>query len=142
MNVLFVCSQNVGRSQMAAALYNVLATDGHADAAGIRVGDAEGQTLGERAKESEGAQDVLTAMEDLRVDLSHEKRKQLHKEQLADYDLVVVMSEPEIIPDWLEKADNAVYWDIPDPRFSGLDATRVARDAIKRDVVALLQTKG
>ncbi len=139
MNILFVCTQNVGRSQMAAALYNSLAAEGHADSAGTKVGDAEGQTLAERAKESPGARDVLTAMDDLGLDVSRKKRTQIREEQLAGYDKVVVMAEPDTIPGWLEKAENAVYWEVPDPRFSGLDATREARDAIKRNVVALLE---
>ena len=140
MNILFVCSQNVGRSQTAAALYNSLVSDGHADSAGTKVGDEEGQTLAERAKVSNGAKEVLQVMHELGMDLSRHTRKQVRPEQLAQYDKVIVMAEPDTIPDWLRQSDKFVYWDVPDPRYLGLDAHRITLDALRRRIVELIES--
>lgn len=137
MNVLFVCTQNVGRSQMAAALYNSLSDDGHASSVGTRV-DQPGQTLHQRAEHSTGAQDVLQAMEEEGIDISRRTRHALSAEMLGDYDQIIVMAEADTIPHYLHDHPKAVYWDIPDPRFSGLDATRETRDELKRKVVDLI----
>jgi arsenate reductase len=140
MNVLFVCTQNVGRSQMAAAMYNTLAITSHADAAGTKVDD-EDQTIGERAKHNAGAWNVLSVMNEIGVDLWHRKRRGISKAMLAKYDQIVVMAEPSTIPKYLHNHPNAVYWDIPDPRFKGIDATRDTRDELKRKIVELLSTQ-
>ncbi|HSX42511.1 MAG TPA: low molecular weight phosphatase family protein [Candidatus Saccharimonadales bacterium] len=137
MKVLFVCTQNVGRSQMAAALYNSLAADGHADAAGTRV-DEPGQRLADRAHGHPGAQDVLSVMREDGLDLSHKTRHAVSKEMLDGYDHIIVMAEPDTIPDYLRDHPRAVYWDIPDPRFDGIDAARGTRDELKRRIVELL----
>lgn len=139
MNVLFVCTQNMGRSQMAAALYNSLVTktNGRADSAGTRV-DAEGQTLAERAKENIGAANVLIAMNDVGMDLSHKKRHAVTKEMLDDYDQIIVMAEPDTIPRYLHDHAKAVYWDIASPPLDGLDGIREVRDELKRKIVDLI----
>jgi len=138
MNVLFVCTQNVGRSQMAAALYNALSDDNHADSAGTRV-DHEGQTLQERAQTSTGAADVLKVMREEGIDISHKHRSSVKEEMLDMYDQIIVMAEPDTIPHYLRGHPKAVYWDIPDPRFKGIDATRETRDELKRKIVELLE---
>jgi arsenate reductase (thioredoxin) len=136
MKVLFVCTQNVGRSQMAAALYNTLSQDGHADAVGTKV-DEPGQTIGERAKASQGAWNVLSVMNEIGMDLYHRKRRKLTEAMLDEYDQIIVMAEPETIPKYLHNHTRALYWDIPDPRLRGIDATRETRDELKRKVVDL-----
>jgi arsenate reductase len=140
MNVLFVCTQNVGRSQMAAALYNALSDDNHADSAGTRV-DHEGQTLHERAKDSTGAADVIKVMKEEGIDVSNQHRNSVMEEMLGVYDQIIVMAEPDTIPQYLHNHPKAVYWDIPDPRFKGIDATRETRDELKRKIVDLLETE-
>jgi arsenate reductase len=139
MNVLFVCTHNVGRSQMAATLYNSLSADGHADAAGTKV-DQDGETLGELAKNSPAALEVLTVMHELGFDLWHRKRHQLTKKMLSDYDLIVVMADVNTIPKYLHNHPKAVYWEVADPRLKGVDATRETRDELKRHVVSLLES--
>jgi arsenate reductase (thioredoxin) len=139
VNILFVCTYNVGRSQMAAALYNALAQNGRADSVGTRV-EEEGQTLLERTKTVAAATDVLKVMKEENIDISHKRRHGITKEMLDDYDEIVVMADSDTIPEYLHDHPRAVYWDIPDPRFKGIDATRETRDEIKRRVVGLLQT--
>lgn len=139
MNVLFVCTQNVGRSQMAAALFNSLTGhEAHADSAGTRVGDEAGQTLAERAIQHEGAQHVLTVMREEGIDIRGRKRRNISEDLLDTYDEIVVMAEPDTIPKYLHDHPRAVYWDVPDPRFKGLDGARATRDDLKRRVVDLI----
>jgi arsenate reductase (thioredoxin) len=138
MNVLFVCTYNVGRSQMAAALYNSLSSGGHASAAGTKVDAAEGQTLGERAEKSVNGSDAVKVMAEDGLDISHQTRHAVTREMLDKYDQIIVMAAPETIPQYLHDHPKAVYWDIPDPRFKGIDAMRETRDDIKRKIVDLL----
>jgi protein-tyrosine-phosphatase len=141
MKVLFVCTQNVGRSQIAASMYNTLAINGHADAAGTRVDD-EDETIGELAKSHTAAWNVLSVMNEIGVDLWHRKRRKVTKDMLEDYDQIIVMAEPGTIPKYLRKNPKAVYWDMPESQFTGIDATRETRDELKRNVVEFIaQTK-
>jgi protein-tyrosine-phosphatase len=125
---------------MAAAFYNSLADGGHADSAGTRV-DPDGQTLHERAQNSTGAADVLKVMHEEGIDVSRKQRHAVTEEMLDDYDQIIVMAEPDTIPSYLHDHPKATYWDIPDPRFKGIDATRETRDELKRKIVELLETE-
>ncbi len=139
MKILFVCRFNVGRSQMAAALYNKYTQDGHADSSGTMVGAEDGQTLQERAAVVPAAQHVLDTMQAEGLDVSQSKRTQLTEDMLNDYDRVVVMAEPEVIPDYLSKSPKFEYWDIEDPRSKGAEATVVTKDDIKERVIRLIK---
>jgi protein-tyrosine-phosphatase len=94
MKVLFVCVANVGRSQMAEAFFNRLSTH-HASSAGTQVGDREGQTLADRARESEASStsgNMLKIMKDEEeLDLRQKVRKQLTPEMVKEADKVIVI---------------------------------------------------
>lgn len=140
MNVLFVCTQNVGRSQMAAALFNALEDDGHASAAGTKVDD-EGQTLADCARSYKGAEYVIKAMHEEGTDMSHKKRHGISKDMLDAYDQIIVMAEPDTIPKYLHNHPKALYWDIASPALTGVGAIRETRDELKRKIVDLLQSE-
>lgn len=137
--VLFVCVYNVGRSQMAAALYNKLVSDGsHADSAGVQV-ERPGETISERASYMPPAQNVIDVMLEEGVDISQSYRTQLERDRLASYDAVIVMAEPELIPEWLKNTKGYEYWKMEDPREKGYDATKLTRDMIKERVIKLIE---
>lgn len=138
MNVLFICAQNVGRSQMAAELFNKLSTKGHADSVGTTV-ESPGQTLGERAVHSDGAKHVLTVLDEEEINVRNNKRTLLTEDMLSTYDYVGVMAERDTWPAYLAEGTKVVYWDIADPRFKGLETTRKTRDEIKQRVAAFIQ---
>lgn len=140
MKVLFVCTQNVGRSQMAAELYNKLTKTSDAASAGTAVGEP-GQTLRERAAMSEGAQNVLTVLDEESIDIRDNIRTQLTEDMLNSYDPIIVMAERNTWPSYLEESDKTIYWDIADPRFKGLSSTRATRDEIKQKIISLITQK-
>lgn len=109
IRVLFVCRSNIGRSQIAQALYENLGV-GLANSAGTQV-DIPGQKLIER-KTSRG---VLAAMAERDIDISDRHAKQLTQSMLDTYEKVIVMAEPETFPDFLQPlAAKVTVWSIPD----------------------------
>lgn len=139
MNVLFVCAYNVGRSQMAAALFNKHSQNGHADSAGTIVGEGHGQTITQRAQNVGGAQNVISVMDGEGIDVREETRTQIHEAMLNNYDKVVVMAEQNTIPDWLRNSDKFVYWHIEDPRTKDLEGVKVAKEEIKAKVLEFIR---
>ena len=137
-SVLFVCKYNVGRSQMAAGLFNKYATDGHADSAGTQV-DAPGETIADRASYVDAANNVIDVMKEEGVDISQCVRTQISKEMMPNYEKIIVMAEPETIPSWLSDAEGYEYWEIADPRGKGYEETKITRDLIKDKVIEFIE---
>lgn len=135
MKILFVCRANVGRSQAAKAFYN-LKHPGMADSAGTLV-DIPGQQLRQRP----GAFNIISVMSEYGVDMSKYTRQQTDKAMLKSYDKVIVMAEPETIPEWLLSNDKTVLWDVSDPKGQSLERTREIVEDIRAKVDAVYVTK-
>jgi arsenate reductase (thioredoxin) len=123
MNVLFVCVQNAGRSQMAEALF-VEAADGrhHVRSAGSRPA--------ERVHP-----EVVEAMQELGIDLAGRRPKRLERADAEWADVVVTMGcgdECPVVP-----GRRYVDWELPDPAGSDLRGVRAIRDEIAARVQAL-----
>lgn len=123
---------------MAAKLFNKLSTKGYAVSAGTAVKEFN-QTLRERAVHSEGAKHVLTVLDEEGINARDNKRTPLTEDMLSKYDHIVVMAERSTWPEYLIENSNITYWDIADPRFKGLEATRKTRDEIKQKVTAFIK---
>ncbi|MEX2194664.1 MAG: arsenate reductase ArsC [Thermoleophilaceae bacterium] len=122
--VLFVCLHNAGRSQMSRALFERAAGSRH-DA------DSAGTTPGERVHP-----EVVTAMEELGIDVSGNTPKRLTDELAHWADVVVTMGcgdECPYIP-----GKRYIDWDLPDPKGRPLEEVRATRDEIDRRVERLL----
>ena len=118
MKILFICRQNVGRSQAAMELYRQ--KGGEADSAGTTV-DTPETTLAERP----GAINIVQVIkEDYGVDMNSNVRKQLTASMAEAYDQLIVMAESETWPEWLRDDTRAVYWNIEDPKGQDIDTTR------------------
>lgn len=121
--VLFVCTQNAGRSQMAAGFLNQLG-DGvvSATSAGTEPADALYPV-------------VIAAMLEAGVDLREAEPVAVSPEAIADADLVITLGADlrGLVPG-VRFAD----WDFPSSADSRLEAVRPIRDAIRARVVALL----
>jgi arsenate reductase (thioredoxin) len=122
--VLFVCTHNAGRSQMAAALLD------HQAAGRVRVTSAGSQP----ADELNPA--VVQAMAEVGLDISREYPKPLTTGKVQAADVVITMGCGDACPIYPGKRYED--WDLPDPAGLGLAAVRPIRDAIRVRVQALL----
>ena len=122
--VLFVCTHNAGRSQMAAAL---LARE----AAGrVRVTSAGSQP----ADQLNPA--VVAAMAEIGLDISREFPKPLTNDKVRAADVVITMGCGDACPIYPGKRYED--WDLPDPAGLPVGAVRSIRDAILDRVRALV----
>jgi arsenate reductase (thioredoxin) len=125
MNVLFVCVQNAGRSQIAEAFFRRLADARH-----------EARSAGTRPAEAvhEG---VVEAMREVGVDLAGTKPRRLAREDAEWADVVVTMGCGDECP--LVPGTRYVDWELEDPAGKGAEEVRAVRDEIRRRVDALLE---
>jgi protein-tyrosine-phosphatase len=124
--VLFVCRGNIGRSQVAEELYNQM-HPGHGASAGTIV-EPPNQRLSDRP----GAVNAIIVMKEKGIDMSSNTSTQLTEEMLNDFDRVIVMSEPENIPDWLRNNPKFEYWEVEDMKDQDLTKSRELRDQIEK----------
>ena len=113
MNVLFVCKQNAGRSQMAQTLYE--RRGGHARSAGT--------TPAER---------VHPVVAQLMPELAARAPKALERSDAEWADLVVTMGCGDACP--VIPGKRYVDWELEDPAGQDLDTVRRIRDEIARRV--------
>ena len=122
--VLFVCIQNAGRSQMAEALFEVVADARH-----------EARSAGSRPAERVHPE-VVEVMRERDIDLAGRTPRGLDRSDLEWADLVVTMGcgdECPVIP-----GKRYVDWELADPAGRPLDEVRAVRDEIERRISALL----
>ena len=122
--VLFVCTHNAGRSQMAAALLD------HQAAGRVRVTSAGSQPA------SQLNPAVVQAMAEAGLDISREFPKPLTTDQVQAADVVITMGCGDACPVYPGK--RYLDWDLPDPAGLDVAAVRPIRDEIRRRVAALL----
>jgi arsenate reductase (thioredoxin) len=122
--VLFVCTHNAGRSQMAAALLD------HQAAGRVRVASAGSQP----ADQLNPA--VVQAMAEIGLDISREFPKPLTTGKMQAADVVITMGCGDACPIYPGKRYED--WDLPDPAGLSIDAVRPIRDAIRVRVQTLL----
>jgi arsenate reductase (thioredoxin) len=124
--VLFVCVQNSGRSQMAAGLL-------HRRSAGLVHVRSAGSDPAESINPN-----VVAAMAELGIDLSKEFPKPLTDEVVRAADAVITMGCGDACPIYPGKRYED--WEVGDPAEKDLDDVREIRDAIDARVQALLTT--
>jgi len=127
--VLFACVHNAGRSQMAAALFNLAADPDKARAlsAGTRPGTAVHR-------------EVREAMRELGVDLSGARPQLLTADLARGARMLVTMGCGEECPyvPGVERDD----WALPDPKGRPLEEVRRIRDDIRARVESLVEARG
>jgi arsenate reductase len=126
--VLFVCTHNAGRSQMAAALL------AHQAAGRVRVTSAGSQP----ADQLNPA--VVQAMAEIGLDLFGELPKRLTTDKVRAADVVITMGCGDACPIYPGKRYED--WDLPDPADLDLAAVRPIRDDIAQRVRQLLADLG
>ena len=122
--VLFVCTHNAGRSQMAAALLD------HQAAGRVHVTSAGSQPA------SQLNPAVVQAMAELGLDISRELPKPLTPGKVQAADVVITMGCDDTCP--VYPGQRHLDWDLPDPAGLTLDQVRPIRDDIAQRVRRLL----
>ncbi len=125
LTILFVCVHNSGRSQMAEAFLNKLATDRvRAVSAGTEPAEAIQPT-------------VDKVMREAGIDISRQKPERLTLEMAEQADKVITMGcgVEEVCPGSFVEAED---WDIDDPRGKSLEKVREIRKQIQVKVLELL----
>ena len=127
--VVFACVHNAGRSQMAAAFFNVLA-----DPKRVRAVSAGTEPADQVHPE------VVTVMREAGIDLSGAKPARLTDDLAAASWLLVTMGCGEACPlvPGLKRDD----WPIEDPKGKPLERVRQIRDELRQRVERLIQTEG
>lgn len=134
--LLFICTHNSARSQMAEALVNAWAGDRfEAFSAGTVATSVRPETV--------------AVMEELDIDLSGHRSKHLDEFRGQAFDHVVTVCDEaaEACPTF-PGATSMIHWSIPDPSEAGdglgerLDAFRAARDEIGDRVRRLIDAAG
>ncbi len=118
--VLFVCTHNAGRSQMAAALL------AHEAAGRVRVTSAGSQPA------SQLNPAVVQAMAEIGLDLSREYPKPLTTGQVQAADVVITMGCGDACP--IYPGRRYLDWNLPDPAGLSVEEVRPIRDEIRRRV--------
>ncbi|CDO06894.1 arsenate reductase ArsC [Mycolicibacterium cosmeticum] len=122
--VLFLCTHNAGRSQMALGFFNALA--------------------GERAVAYSGGSEpasqvnpiAVTAMAEKDIDITGEAPKRWTEAMLESADVVVTMGCGDTCP--YVPGTRYVDWPLPDPAGQPLEVVRPIRDEIEARVRALV----
>ncbi|ADB49023.1 arsenate-mycothiol transferase ArsC [Conexibacter woesei] len=123
-NVLFVCLQNAGRSQMSHALFEQAAAGRHA-------ARSAGTTPAAHVHP-----EVVAVMRELGVDLADRTPTALTEDDARWADVVVTMGCGDTCP--YIAGRRYVDWELTDPRDQDLDAVRAIRDEIARRIDNLL----
>jgi arsenate-mycothiol transferase len=125
-SVLFVCSKNGGKSQLAAGLMNQLA---NGTVTIYSAGTKPGQSLNPQAVES---------LTELGIDITGEHPKPVTDEVLDAADVVIVLgNEAKVEP---REGQRLEFWDTDEPSergIEGMDRMSLVRDDIKARVQKL-----
>ena len=126
--VLFLCTHNAGRSQMALGYFNYLAGDQGVAWSG---GSEPGNEINPAA---------VAAMAEVGIDITGEFPKPWTDEILRAADVVVTMGCGDACPFYPGKRYE--NWELPDPAGQGIDAVRPIRDDVEDRVRQLLGELG
>jgi len=128
--VLFVCVENAGRSQMAEAFANHYGQGKvSAQSAGIKLADRVNPT-------------VIEAMKERGIDISMNRPKQLTPKMSEQADLIVTMGcgAEDLCPGPFFKTTED--WGLEDPRDKPIEKVREIRDQIEIRVKTLIEEIG
>ena len=124
-NVLFVCIQNAGRSQMAQALFERAADGQH-----------QARSAGSRPAEHVHPE-VVEVMREIGIDVAGNVPHRLDRADMGWADVVVTMGCGDECP--YVPGKRYLDWELTDPSGQPLDVVRGVRDEIDRRIGALLE---
>lgn len=137
MKILFVCRGNVGRSQMAEALFRKMTGDKYQiSSAGTKLSGPE-----QKLKELPLAENLIKCMEEEGIDVSNCVRNPVTQEMAEAADkIVLILGEEDHVPDYLTNNHKVFKWITPDPKGQDLDFHKMVRNQIKDRLGVLIQT--
>jgi len=127
--VLYVCVHNAGRSQMAEALTNELASKLGVPVRALSAGTMAGIEINPAARE---------AMSEIGISLDGHTPKQMTNEMIAEADRIITMGcgvDAEACPARFYVTED---WGLDDPKGQSIEKVREIRDEIKKRVETLL----
>jgi len=125
---LFACVHNAGRSQMAAALFNLYGNP--AECCAISAGTQPA---------SQVHPEVVEVMREIGVDLTYAKPQKLTEALARGASMLITMGCREACP--FVPGLRTLDWALPDPKGQSLDAVRAIRDEIHERVKSLLRSE-
>ena len=123
--VLFVCTQNAGRSQMAEALFNSMAPL-----------DMRAESAGQDPRRQGVWPAVIEAMREIGVDLGGARPRKLRPDMQLHADWAITLAcgaSCPYVPTTVED------WDVPDPAGRSVDEVRAIRDQIELRIADLIE---
>ena len=127
--ILFVCVHNAGRSQMAEAMLNRLASDRGLDVRGISAGTLGGAEINPVA---------VQVMDEAGISMSGQQPKLLTQVMVDQADQIITMGcdvDADACPAKFLVTED---WGLDDPKGKAVDEVRRIRDEIKAHVLGLL----
>lgn len=124
--ILFVCTHNAGRSQMAQAFWKKYAP------AGVRA-----QSAGQEPARAPWPE-VVEAMREVGIDISRERPKKLDLEMQLHADWAITLGCGGACPYVPTRVDD---WEIPDPHGRSMDEVRAIRDDLEWRVRDFIQNR-
>lgn len=122
--VLFVCTHNAGRSQMAQAFFERHAPD-----------DLRAESAGQAPAEAIWP-NVVEAMREVGIDISGRTPKKIELEMQLHADKAITLNCEDTCPYVIGGVED---WDVEDPAGQPLEKVREIRDEIERRVLVLLE---
>jgi protein-tyrosine-phosphatase len=129
--ILFICSGNVARSQMAEEYYNHLTNSKDASSAGTNPKTPKDYP--------EIPHEIVMLMREEDIDLRDHKVKLVDELMIRNCKRIYVMREKEEYPDEILDSGKTVVWDVKDPHKRTLDEMREIRDTIKAQVLLIVE---
>jgi arsenate reductase len=127
--ILYVCVHNAGRSQMAEAFTNRLATEQGLDIRAISAGTIAGERINPIAEQ---------VMEESGISMSGQSPRQLTQEMADSADRIITMGcgvDAEACPARIHVTED---WGLDDPKDQPVEKVRSIRDEIRERVTRLL----
>jgi arsenate reductase (thioredoxin) len=124
--VLFVCTHNAGRSQMAQAFFEKYAPD-----------DVRAESAGQEPADAPWPE-VVEAMREVGIDISNRKPKKIDLEMQLHADWAITLNCAAVgpyVPGMVED------WDVEDPRGKPFEKVREIRDDVERRVIDLIENR-
>jgi arsenate reductase (thioredoxin) len=125
-HILFVCTHNAGRSQMAQAFWRK-----HAPS------DVRAESAGQEPAKAPWPE-VVQAMAEVGIDISRERPKKLDLELQLRADWAITLGCGGACPYVPTRVDD---WDLPDPHGQPIEVVREIRDDVERRVQEFIATR-